>query len=139
MLAVIELRGGHVPLLQKSELAPPAAHVAGPAIAAPTPKVSSADLDTTPTGAIPASASAAKAPPADLAAAIPTGLPQALARRRRRRRRRAPNSNSPCVCSTAAASRAIRTPPRNGSSRRRPAACRSPNTASPRSTRRASA
>ena len=78
MLAVIELRGGHVPLLQKSELTPPAAHVAGPAIAAPTPKVSSADLDTTPTGAIPTSAAAAKAPPADLAATIPTGLPQAL-------------------------------------------------------------
>jgi localization factor PodJL len=78
MLAVIELRGGHVPLLQKSELAPPAAHVAGPVIAAPTPKVSSADLDTTPTGAIPTSASAAKPPPADLAAAIPTGLPQSL-------------------------------------------------------------
>ena len=51
MLAVIELRGGHVPLLQKSELTPPAAHVGGPANAAPTPKVSSADLDTTPTGA----------------------------------------------------------------------------------------
>jgi len=78
MLAVIELRGGHAPLLQKSELAPPAANVTAPATAAPTPKVSSADLDTTPTGAISAPASAAKAPPADLAAAIPTGLPQAL-------------------------------------------------------------
>jgi localization factor PodJL len=78
MLAVIELRGGHVPLLQKSELAPPAAHVAASAIVAPTAKVSSSDLDTTPTGAIPASVSTARAPPADLAAAIPAGLPQAL-------------------------------------------------------------
>jgi localization factor PodJL len=78
MLAAIELRGGHAPLLQKSELTPPAANVAAPLAAAPTPKVSSADLDTTPTGAISPSASAAKAPPADLAAAIPTGLPQAL-------------------------------------------------------------
>ena len=78
MLAVIELRGGHAPLLQKSELSPPAANVAAPLTAAPTPKVSSADLDTTPTGAISPSASAAKAPPADLAAAIPAGLPQAL-------------------------------------------------------------
>jgi localization factor PodJL len=78
MLAVIELRGGHAPLLQKSELTPPAANVAAPATTAPIPKVSSADLDTTPTGAISASASAAKAPPADLAAAIPPGLPQAL-------------------------------------------------------------
>ena len=78
MLAVIELRGGHLPLLQKSELSPPAAHVAASLTAAPTPKVSSAELDTTPTGAISPSASAAKAPPADLAAAIPSGLPQAL-------------------------------------------------------------
>ena len=78
MLAVIELRGGHLPLLQKSELTPPAANVAAPLTAAPTPKVSSADLDTTPTGAISPSASAAKAPPADLTAAIPAGLPQAL-------------------------------------------------------------
>ncbi len=77
MLAVIELRG-HAPQLQKSELSPPAANVAAPATAAPTPKVSSADLDTTPTGAISASASAAKPPPADLAAAIPPDLPQAL-------------------------------------------------------------
>jgi localization factor PodJL len=68
-----------VPLLQKSELAPPAAHVAASAIAAPTPKVSSSDLDTTPTGAIAASVSTARTPPpADLAAAIPAGLPQAL-------------------------------------------------------------
>jgi localization factor PodJL len=73
MLAAIELRGGHAPPLQKSELSPPAADVA-----APTPKVSAANLDTTPTGAISPSASAAKAPPADLAAAIPAGLPQAL-------------------------------------------------------------
>jgi localization factor PodJL len=78
MLAAIELRGGHAPPLQKSELSPPAANVAAPLIAAPTAKVSSADLDTTPTGAISASASAAKAPPADLASAIPAGLPQAL-------------------------------------------------------------
>ena len=78
MLAVIELRGGHAPLLQKSELSPPAANVAAPLTAAPTPKVSSSDLDTTPTGAISPSASAAKAPPADLAAGIPAGLPQAL-------------------------------------------------------------
>ena len=78
MLAVIELRGGHAPLLQKSELAPPAASVAAPPIATPAPKISSADLDTTPTGAIAGSASAAKVPPADLASAIPTGLPQAL-------------------------------------------------------------
>src|ERR1019366_9176633 len=46
MLAVIELRGGHAPLLQKSELSPAAA----PLAAAPTPKVSATDLDTTPTG-----------------------------------------------------------------------------------------
>jgi len=78
MLAVIELRGGHAPLLQKSELTPPAANVAAPLAAAPTPKVTSADLDTTPTGAISPSASPAKAPPADLAAGIPAGLPQAL-------------------------------------------------------------
>ncbi len=74
MLAVIELRGGHLPLLQKSELTPPAAHVA----AAPTPQVSASDLDTTPTGAISAPSSAAKSPSADLLAAIPAGLPQAL-------------------------------------------------------------
>jgi localization factor PodJL len=78
MLAVIELRGGHAPLLQKSELTPPAAHVAAPLSGAPTPKVSSTDLDTTPTGAISSSASAAKAPPADLMAAIPVGLSQPL-------------------------------------------------------------
>jgi localization factor PodJL len=78
MLAMIELRGGHVPLLQTSELSPPAANVAAPLAAAPTPKGSSADLDTTPTGAIPAPTSAAKTPPADLAAAIPADLPQAL-------------------------------------------------------------
>jgi localization factor PodJL len=78
MLAVIELRGGHAPPLQKSELSAPAAKIAAPLSAAPTPKVSAADLDTTPTGAISPSASAAKAPPADLAAAIPAGLPQAL-------------------------------------------------------------
>ena len=107
MLAVIELRGGHVPLLQKSELTPPAAHVAAPATAAPTPKVSSADLDTTPTGAISAvglgrqgAARRSRGGDSDRPAAGP-------ARRRRRRRRRAPNSSSPCVCSTAAASRAI--------------------------------
>jgi localization factor PodJL len=78
MLAVIELRGGHPPPLQKSELAPPAAHIAALATAAPTPKVSSDDLDTMPTGAIPAPTSAAKAPPADLMAAIPADLSQAL-------------------------------------------------------------
>ena len=78
MLAMIELRSGHAPPLQKSELSPPAAHTAAPLSAAPTPKVSAADLDTTPTGAISPSAAAAKAPPADLAAAIPAGLPQAL-------------------------------------------------------------
>ena len=74
MLAVIELRGGHVPLLQKSELSPAEANV----VAAPMPKVSSTDLDTTPTGAISPSNSAAKAPSADLAATIPAGLPQAV-------------------------------------------------------------
>ena len=78
MLAVIELRGGHAPLLQKSELTPPAANVAASPTAAPTPKVSSADLDTTPTGAISPSSSAAKPPPADLMAAIPAGLSQPL-------------------------------------------------------------
>ncbi|MGA2494798.1 MAG: hypothetical protein ABSF67_17955 [Roseiarcus sp.] len=78
MLVVIELRGGHAPLLQKSELSPPAANVAAPLAAAPTPKVSSTDLDTTPTGAISPSTSTAKPPPADLMAAIPAGLSQPL-------------------------------------------------------------
>jgi localization factor PodJL len=77
MLAVIELRGGRAPLLQKSELTPPAANVAASLAAAPTPKVSATDLDTTPTGAISPSASAVK-PPADLLAAIPAGLSQPL-------------------------------------------------------------
>jgi len=74
MLAVIELRGGHAPLLQKSELSPAAA----PLAAVPTPKVSATDLDTTPTGSISPAASAAKPPPADLMAAIPAGLSQPL-------------------------------------------------------------
>jgi localization factor PodJL len=73
MLAMIELRGGHAPLLQKSELSPPAANVA-----APTPKVSSTDLDTTPTGSISPSTPTAKLPPADLLAALPAGLSQPL-------------------------------------------------------------
>ena len=140
MLAVIELRGGRVPLLQKSELAPPAAHVAAPRDRRVRRRKSRPPIiDTTPTGAI---------HPVDLGR-------QGAARRSRWRRfppacrRRcatapppatpAPNSNSRCVCSTAAAWRAIRTPPRNGSSRRRTAACRSPNTAWRRSTKRASA
>jgi len=78
MLAVIELRGGHVPLLQKSELTPPVQVVVAPATANPIPKVTASELDTSPTGAIPAANSSAKAPPADLTAAIPAGLPQAL-------------------------------------------------------------
>ena len=74
MLAVIELRAGHVPLLQKSELTPATA----PLAAAPTPKVAATDLDTTPTGSISPPASAAKPPPGDLLAAIPAGLSQPL-------------------------------------------------------------
>jgi localization factor PodJL len=92
MLAVIELRGGRVPLLQKSELDAAAAKVAAlvspapartltPALmvsAAPTlsaaPTIGAANLDTSPTGAI----TTPKAPPAELLAAIPTGLSQSL-------------------------------------------------------------
>ena len=75
MLAAIELRGGHLPLLQKSELAPPAAHVAvtSAPVPAPTPTVAAGDLDTSPTGAI-----APKAPPSELMAAIPASLSQPL-------------------------------------------------------------
>ena len=81
MLAVIELKGGRVPLLQKSALDAPiaklAAAITAPAPAlAPTPAatIAAANLDTAPTGAI----AAAKAPPADMLAAIPANLAQPM-------------------------------------------------------------
>ncbi len=80
MLAVIELRGGRLPLLQKSELDAPAAKIAAMATPIPTSALApaltlgAANLDTSPTGAI----TAPKAPPAELLAAIPVGLSQPL-------------------------------------------------------------
>ena len=78
MLAAIELRGGHLPLLQKSELARPRPTSlrwrADSDPAAPTPTLAAGDLDTSPTGAI----AAPKAPPSELMAAIPASLSQPL-------------------------------------------------------------
>ena len=138
MLAVIELRGGHAPLLQKSELSPPAANVAAPR----PPRRRRKSRPPISTRRRPARFPRRLRPPRRRPPIWRRRFPPACRRRCMTARRPAtwaPNSSSPCVCSTAAASRAIRTPPRNGSSRRRSAACRSPNTASPRSTRRASA
>ena len=79
-LAIIELRGGHAPLMQKSELESPAKVSTAPSVV--NPGANGVGIDTSPVGSIGAAPSppkiAARPAPTDLVAAMPAALPQGL-------------------------------------------------------------